>query len=101
MERRSSRFKVQEIPTMKPIPNEVIPVHMSESYLHTIIIIIIIIPRFSRQNSDPIKQQIIQVLHHYLRNQWLPNKCPKQKNNSLFCFFKNAFKLLGLNNVYF
>jgi len=39
--------------------------------LHKIIIIIIIIiiinPGFSHQNSDPIQQQIIHVLHHYLR----------------------------------
>jgi hypothetical protein len=43
MKRQSSRFKFQEILNMKPIPNEVILVHMWESYLHKIIIIIIII----------------------------------------------------------
>jgi len=51
---------------------------MSKGYLHKIIIIIIIIiiPGFFHQNSDPIKLQIIQVLHHYLRNQWLSNQMP-------------------------
>jgi hypothetical protein len=51
----TSKFEVQEILTMKPIPKEVILVRMSKSYLHKIIIIIIIIiPGFSYQNSDPI-----------------------------------------------
>jgi len=84
LERQSSRFKVQEILTMMPIPNDVILVRTSKSFLHKIIIIIIIIiPGFSHQNSDLIKQQIIQVQHHHLRKQWLPKKLPKQMNNSL------------------
>jgi len=70
LERQSSRFKVQEILTMMPIPNDVILVRTSKSFLHKIIIIIIIIiPGFSHQNSDLIKQQIIQVQHHHLRKQ--------------------------------
>jgi len=87
MELQSSRFKVQEILTMKSIPNEVILVHMSKSYLHKIIIIIIItiiIPGFSHQNSDPTKQQIIQDYTTSSVISDCQNKCPKQINNSLF-----------------